>query len=192
LNSDGSLIATASDKGTLIRIFKTDDGTFLQELRRGKEKADINSICFHPNSKLVSSSSDRGTIHIWSLGNSMKKLTDAGEINSSTFINEEKEKEKDSIAEADVPKNQTSILSGLPNILGGKYFKSEWSFAQLRIEDNKSVCTFGPNNTIIVMTSSGKYYQASYDVGKKNSECILIQEFNLYNQNGVEVESKIG
>jgi WD40 repeat protein len=177
----------------LIRIFKTEDGTFLQELRRGKEKAEIHSICFHPNSKFVASSSDRGTIHIWSLGNTLKKLNETVDLNSSTFINEEKEKErdKDSITETDIPKNQTSILSGLPSILGGKYFKSEWSFAQFRIEDNKSICTFGPNNTIIAITSSGKYYQASYDVGKKNSECILIQENNLNNQINIEVESKI-
>jgi len=188
------LIATASDKGTLIRIFKTEDGSFLQELRRGKEKAEIYSICFHSTSKFVASSSDRGTIHIWSLKNTIKKLNETGDLNISTVTTDEKDsvREKESFTQTDIPKNQTSFLSGLPSILGGKYFKSEWSFAQLRIEENKSICTFGPNNSIIVVTSNGKYYQASFDVGKKNSECILIQENNLYNLNNNEEESKMG
>ena len=181
LNSDGSLIATASDKGTLIRIFKTDDGTFLQELRRGKDKAEIHSICFSPTSKFVASSSDKGTIHIWSLGTTIKKLNETGEVIESnmTFDEKDKEREKESFTDTDIPKNYTSILSGLPTIFGGKYFKSEWSFAQLRIEDTKSIVTFGPNNTVIAITSNGKYYQASFEVGKKNSECILIQENSI-------------
>ncbi len=67
LNFQGTLLATASDKGTLIRIFSTEDGTPLQEVRRGVDKADIYSICFDKKTKWIACSSDKGTIHIFSL-----------------------------------------------------------------------------------------------------------------------------
>jgi WD40 repeat protein len=65
LNFSGTLLATASDKGTLIRIFSTEDGTPLQEVRRGSDKAEIFSISFDKHSNYIACSSDKGTIHIF-------------------------------------------------------------------------------------------------------------------------------
>jgi len=74
LNSDGTLLATASDKGTLIRIFDTLTGNMLQEVRRGSEKAVIYSLCFNAQSTLLACSSDRGTIHLFSLKKAHEQL----------------------------------------------------------------------------------------------------------------------
>lgn len=68
LNFDGSILACASDKGTLIRLFDTETFELLYELRRGIDKADIYSIAFHPTSEWIACSSDKGTIHIYSTG----------------------------------------------------------------------------------------------------------------------------
>ncbi len=160
LNSEGTLLATSSDKGTLIRIFKAEDGTFLQELRRGRDKAEIYSISFDPTSSYIASSSDKGTVHVWSLATAHEKLKESGDESKG--------------ANSDIGKNQTSMLS---KVFGG-YFNSEWSFAQLRLDDPKSICSFGANNTIIVISSLGKYYQASFDP-KKKGECSLVQENSL-------------
>lgn len=80
LNYDGTLLATASDKGTLIRIFNVANGSMLQEVRRGSEKAIIYCICFNPSSHLIACSSDRGTIHIFSLGGALKQLKEGGSL----------------------------------------------------------------------------------------------------------------
>jgi WD40 repeat protein len=142
INSDGTLVASASDKGTLIRIFKADDGSLLQEVRRGTEKAEIYSIAFDAASKFVACSSDRGTIHIFSLTTSGKKPKELGK--------EEPEEEKVEETTTETPKNQRSIWDKMTKILPlPKYFKSEWSFAQFRIPDLKSICAFGPNNSIV-------------------------------------------
>jgi WD40 repeat protein len=76
LNSDGVLVATASEKGTLIRIYRVDTGEHLQELRRGKENAEIYSISFSQNNLYLACTSDRGTIHIFSLDKVNEKIKD--------------------------------------------------------------------------------------------------------------------
>ena len=65
LNFAGTLLATASEKGTIIRIYSTETGQPLQEVRRGTEKAEIYSICFDMKSQRLACSSDHGTIHVF-------------------------------------------------------------------------------------------------------------------------------
>ena len=74
--------------------------------------------------------------------------------------------------------NKTSILKGLPNFLGGEFFKSEWSFAQVRLTDHRSICCFGAENNIIVVSTEGKYYKAEIDM-EKGGDCKIIQEEQL-------------
>ena len=160
LSYNGSLLATAIEQGTLIRIFNTDNGNLLQEVRRGKDKADIKYICFEPNYRFIAATSNKGTIHIWSLANTLKNLNRIGD-NENTII-----------------ENKTSGLKWLPHFLGGEFFNSEWSFAQVRITDHRSICCFGADNTIIVVSTDGKYYKAQIDL-EKGGECKIIQEEQL-------------
>ena len=68
------MLATASDKGTLIRIFSTEDGSPLQEVRRGSDKAEIFSIAFDKNSNWIACSSDKGTIHIFTVSKNLGRI----------------------------------------------------------------------------------------------------------------------
>jgi WD40 repeat protein len=72
LSSDGKFLASASEKGTKIRIFFTGDGTFLHEFQVEKNTTDIFSIAFNMNN-YISCSCSTGTIHIFSLKNAIDK-----------------------------------------------------------------------------------------------------------------------
>ena len=61
-------LATASTKGTLIRLFNTLDGSKILEVRRGADPANITDIALDPLKQFISASSDKGTIHVFSTG----------------------------------------------------------------------------------------------------------------------------
>ncbi|GIQ84226.1 hypothetical protein KIPB_005678 [Kipferlia bialata] len=67
LSEDGSLVASASAKGTLIRVFDTQTGAQLHSLRRGSKEAKIGSMAFSPDHNFLAVTSSRKTIHIFSL-----------------------------------------------------------------------------------------------------------------------------
>ncbi|KAG0602828.1 hypothetical protein M758_10G044400 [Ceratodon purpureus] len=172
LSQDGQLLATASNKGTLIRIFSTVDGSKLQELRRGAERAEIYSIAFSANLHWLAVSSDKGTVHVFGL----KRNTE--------------ETRSEAMPTAASP-NGTALASGGSSgyLLGGpssllsfaasnagsslafmkgvlpKYFSSEWSFAQFHVpEETKTIVAFGPQkNTVIIVGANGSYYRCSFD-----------------------------
>lgn len=142
LNNDGSMLATASDKGTLIRIFSTQNQNQLYEFRRGTEKAEIYDMAFDLTSnKYIGVTSDHGTVHL--------------------FVLETKEdgSEKEE-------KNQKSIfgsLSGITRIIGGGYFRSEWSYKQIKLGSRvRSILSIdSKNNVINVVGYNGRYISGS-------------------------------
>jgi WD40 repeat protein len=68
-NQDCNLIATSSIKGTIIRVFDIINNKLIHEFRRGIDTAKINNMSFDPQSKYLVVSSNKGTIHIYSLEN---------------------------------------------------------------------------------------------------------------------------
>jgi len=66
LNETGSLVATASETGTVVKVFATTDGQLLYRLRRGAASADIHCLTFWSDSFLAVASSS-STIHIFKL-----------------------------------------------------------------------------------------------------------------------------
>lgn len=67
LNQHGTLIATASRKGTLIRVFELKTRRQTIELRRGADPAALYCINFSADSAYLCASSDKGTVHIFAL-----------------------------------------------------------------------------------------------------------------------------
>jgi len=175
MNNDGTLLATASEKGTLIRIYRTKDGIQIQELRRGSQQSEIFCICFDSTSSFLACTSDHGTAHIFHVNNNDNNNNNNGNNNNGSNNKGE---------------NQKSFFGKITSFLNvqNDYLNSEWSFAQFKIpksenpnySNNEAIVAFGPTNTIIVVTKEGKYYQANFDP-KNGGPCDLIQSNDVMN-----------
>jgi WD40 repeat protein len=233
VNIDGSRLATASERGTLIRIFDTATGTALQEVRRGADRAEIYCIAFNPTTEWLACSSDKGTVHIFKLKNPPKtkskaalaastgtggaaaaaSATASGEQKSgaaattatttaeskaaaklvatepetkttataaaatttvaTTTAADAKENNKSSKKKKKKPPaNPKSSFSFMKSLLP-KYFSSEWSFAQFRVPDVRSLVAFGSDkHSIVVVSADGMFYKATFDAEKSGSEAV--------------------
>ncbi|KAH8197379.1 hypothetical protein TruAng_008472 [Truncatella angustata] len=67
LNHEGTLLATASETGTIIRVFSVPRGQKLFQFRRGTYPSTISSMSFNATSSLLCVSSATDTIHIFRL-----------------------------------------------------------------------------------------------------------------------------
>ena len=171
LSYNGFLLATASEQGKKIRIFETITGENLQELNRGKEKADIKYISIDSKKQLIAVSSERGTIEIWSLSQSIEKIKNSEKIKKSGInLDELDEEEKNNKIS-----NVGSVFKIIPSFLGGGYFKNEWSFAQVKLEEPYSIFHFGEENHLVIITSTGNYYMAKIDL-QKGGECQILKK----------------
>lgn len=136
LNLQGTKLATASQKGTLVRIFDTAKGTKLAELRRGSGTARIYCMNFNIDSSLLCVSSDHSTVHI--------------------FACEDKEQPS--------PNKNKQLVSGSARFLP-KYFNSQWSFSRFSIpSSSQCICAFGPDSTsVIAICGDGTYYKFTFN-----------------------------
>ncbi len=67
LNNEGTLLATASEKGTIIRVFSVPEAQKLFQFRRGSIPSRIYSMSFNATSTLLCVSSSTETVHIFRL-----------------------------------------------------------------------------------------------------------------------------
>ena len=198
LNNDGTLLATSNEKGNIIKIHSCINGNLLSQFYRGKDKAEINYICFDNLSNFLAVSSDKGTIHIWSLGGVLDKLKLIKNDPNNKIVQDNKEEEKKEdeknedknlISENNDINNENKININeerdsekidvvLPRNKKAMFSQNEKSFAQIRLNSNKSVCSFQKNNIIVVITYDGKYYQVQLDTNK-GGNCQIIAQNSL-------------
>ena len=154
LSQDGDFLVTASDKGTLIRVFSTSTGDKLNEVRRGADQAVITDLTIDPTNKFISCSSDKGTIHVFSLDKSDKHDE----------------------------KNKKSALSALSGAVG--YFGSNWSYAQFRVKDSSCKCAIIDGKIFAISAMGnyfmGDIAQGEIKIKKQTD---LLEESNLKEDN---------
>jgi len=153
LNDEGNVLATASDKGTLIRLFNVYNQEMIVELRRGTKNTTINCLAFDINTEFIACTSEVGTVHIF----------DIHEINKLFEKNDDKNKVNNESYKKDKNKNTKLIKV------------KERSFAKFKVQEKKSILRFVQNNSFVVLTSDGKFYKAFFDtkdgiINKKNEK----------------------
>ncbi|CAL3973052.1 hypothetical protein PZA11_005388 [Diplocarpon coronariae] len=67
ISRDGEILATASETGTLIRVFATSNCARIIELRRGVDPATIYSLAIAPSGQLLAVTSDKSTLHLFDI-----------------------------------------------------------------------------------------------------------------------------
>lgn len=157
MDYNGTVVASASKKGTIIRVFKVKDGTVLQEFRRGIDNAKIMSLCFDMTGSMLGLSSDSGTVHIYG-------------------INNEENEGKESKSPISV-KNKSSKLGIFKKAF--KYFDSEWSTVQLKVDEKIVFVNFNADGSeVLVYKSTGKFWRYEFpkDNEKKKSQKIELNE----------------
>eukprot|EP01065_Artemidia_motanka_P051417 TRINITY_DN9071_c0_g2_i1.p1 TRINITY_DN9071_c0_g2~~TRINITY_DN9071_c0_g2_i1.p1 ORF type:complete len:341 (+),score=56.11 TRINITY_DN9071_c0_g2_i1:62-1084(+) len=148
LSADGTLLATASGKGTLIRVFDTATQKQVKEVRRGSERTAICSLSFSVDNMFLAASSEHGSVHVFSLA-----ATEEAAAGAAT-------------------QNTKSLFAGL-----GSWFDSEWSFTQYRAPDGPCVCAFGADSsTLYVLTGEGSCLKLRLAAGE-TTQCVSSNRF---------------
>lgn len=165
VNSMGTLIASGSEKGTIIRIFSAEDGSTLQELRRGTGKASINDLVFHPNLNLLACSSNKTSIHLFEIKESIQKC-----LKSKEYGFCKRKSTKENIRLFDNKKSNFKFL----NFLSG-FFNSEWAGTKIKVTEGNKICGFDAKNNALAIVTKGKIYYI--DIPKRS--CRTLEEAHI-------------
>ena len=115
INYLGNKIASASNRGTVVRLFNIENGTTIAELRRGNTEANIFSLSFSINDNYLGLTSDHYTCHIFDLNNLKPKSKESTKSYVMSYIkgvgNYLTDKSIYSWRKFDIPGKERSIVS---------------------------------------------------------------------------------
>lgn len=89
LNTSGSLVATASEKGTVVKVFQSSDGQLLYRLRRSTRPAEISCLTFRSDDRFLAVASSSSTVHIFKLDPATARegeIQDRGDVSASPAL----------------------------------------------------------------------------------------------------------
>ncbi|CAJ0843929.1 12003_t:CDS:2 [Entrophospora sp. SA101] len=198
INSEATLLATASDKGTVIRVFSIPNAQKLHQFRRGSYPARIHSISFNIVSTLLCVSSDTDTVHIFKLtGNNGNPVANANSSNGvangaavttgarhsamKLLLMERKRLLHGTIRRSSLHLGRTvagSVGNYLPDALT-EMWEPARDFAYLKLPSSgvQSVVALSTNAPqVMVVTSDGFFYQYNIDL-ENGGECVLLKQY---------------
>ncbi|KAL7372444.1 hypothetical protein ABVT39_016604 [Epinephelus coioides] len=166
-NASGSKLASASEKGTVIRVFSVPEGQRLFEFRRGMKSADAQFLC---------ASSNTETVHIFKL----EQHSPSQDEESPTWS-------------AYVGKMFTAASTYLPAQVSDMMHQDR-AFATVRLNmfGLKNICalaTIQKLPRLLVASSDGFLYIYNVDP-QDGGECVLVQKHRLFDSSEEQVEEK--
>ncbi|KAN0012537.1 hypothetical protein ACTFIU_007844 [Dictyostelium citrinum] len=177
LSQDGTLLATASDKGTVIRVFALPYANKSLSFRRGSIPAIIHSMTFSLDGKYLCVSSDTGTIHIFKIDFSSSNSSSS----SSSYHHQPQPSSSPSggMMGLNFGGITSKMSSYLPEVISQVWEPSR-DFAHIKIPAGiPSICALMQNNkTAMVLTADGLYMQYNFDESV-GGELKLAKEFSL-------------
>ncbi|KAI0235473.1 autophagy protein [Massospora cicadina] len=173
INPTGTMLATASDKGTVIRVFSLPGGQKLYQFRRGTYAARIYSINFNMVSSLLCVSSDTDTVHIFRLGNTGKASGDY----SRTYPDSPRLR-RTSFHSLVGRKLAGSVGGYLPEALTEMWEPArDFAFLKLPSVGAQSIVALSSTTPqVMVVTSDGYLYQYNIDL-ENGGECVLLKQY---------------
>nr|AWV66703.1 WD repeat domain phosphoinositide-interacting protein [Brachionus calyciflorus] len=177
----GSKLATASEKGTVIRVFSVPQGKRLFEFRRGiKRNAAIYSLSFSPDSLFLSASSNLETIHIFRLDAPKEKPQEENQSWMSYF-----NKAVQSAANY-LPTQASDVLT------------QDRAFATVNVPNSalnyRNICalTYIQKNLRLLMASADGYFYM-FDVNtQEGGVCKLLTQSSIYVPNSSLFNNSLG
>ena len=159
INVEGTLIASASEQGTVIKVVSAQDGQLLYEFRRGTTAVGISCISFRADSKFLVLGSASLTVHVFKL--------DEGRSGTGGGM-------EDPVTPGLIPKYFQSSRAFAQ-------FKIPDTGSDLRVAGSPIVgplCCFAkhrPGNTVLVVHVNGLLYEAHFDENRSEygQECVF-------------------
>jgi WD40 repeat protein len=138
LTADGSKLATASTKGTVLRVWDVATSACLQEFRRGVERANITCLCWSWDYQWLSCTSDKGTAHVFFVGD----MNNSNNNNSKNINknNNKAGKEKKSSSDPTTKSLTKRLFSSVRKSVEGDAKK--YSVCQVRGVPHPLACAF--------------------------------------------------
>ena len=140
MNKSGTILATTSDQGTLVRFFNTSTGEKIHEVRRGSKPATIQHLAFEiDENKYLTCCSNKQKIHIFK---------------TAAIVDEKKQ--------ATTNTGNTHSYFSYLGMLGVPVAGDEWSFASLEVQSqtNNTICMV-KDDCIRVASTDGKLHIAT-------------------------------
>lgn len=169
-NQQSTMLASASEKGTVIRVHNVDDGHCLYEFRRGYARCvDIYSLSFSLDSLFLAASSSTETVHVFKLNQTKDEQLSELVPNQSTWS---------SYLGRALVQSSTYISSHVGDLL------HQWrSFATCRLpfKNLKNVCaitTIDKQPRVLVVSSEGYLYIYDLDINE-GGDCTLVKQHRL-------------